>query len=94
MDILQWLVPGGAIGSVVTWLFSRKTRRVDVLQRLQESIDLLTSKYTEVLKENVLLKADNAKLLANQKAMEEKIDAMNKKIDKLTAELKTKNNHN
>ena len=92
MDILQWLVPGGAIGSVVTWLFSRKTRRVDVLQRLQESIDLLTNKYTEVLNENVQLKADNAKLLANQKAMEEKIDTLNRKIDQLTEKLKSKKN--
>lgn len=87
-DLLMWLLPGGAIGSVVTWIATRRMRKMDVLQKFQESIDLLTNKYTEVLNENVQLKADNAKLLANQKAMEEKIDTLNRKIDQLTAQLR------
>ena len=73
-DLLMFLLPGGAIGSVVTWFATRKERKVDVLSKLQESIDLLTRKYTEVLDENVQLKADNAKLLANQEIMNTKID--------------------
>lgn len=92
MNIVQWLLPGGAVGSVVTWFATRKIRRMDVLKKLQQSIDLLTNKYTEVLNENVQLKADNAKLLANQRAMEEKIDALNNKIDILTKQLKSKRN--
>ena len=93
-EILMWIIPAGAFGSVVTFFATRKTRRMDVLQKLQDSIDLLTTKYTEVLDENVQLKADNAKLLANQKALEEKIDAMNSKIDFLTKQLKAQKNGN
>jgi len=89
-ELLMWLLPGGAIGSVVTWFATRKTRRVDVLQKLQESIDLLTQKYTEVLNENIQLKADNAQLLANQEAMKEQIERMSEKIDYLTEQLNSK----
>lgn len=89
-DLLMFLLPGGAIGSIVTWFATKKERKVDVLSKLQESIDLLTKKYTEALDENVQLKADNAKLLANQKSLEQKIDELNLKIDILTEQLKTK----
>lgn len=89
-DLLMFLLPGGAIGSVVTWFATRRERKVGVLSKLQESIDLLTDKYTETLDENVQLKADNAKLLANQRSLEAKIDELNVKIDMLTEQLKTK----
>lgn len=89
-DLLVFLLPGGAIGSVVTWFATRRERKAGVLSKLQESIDLLTNKYTEALDENVQLKADNAKLLANQRSLEAKIDELNVKIDILTEQLNTK----
>ena len=76
MQILTWALPSGFLSSVVTWLVTRRQRNNDFLASLQKSIDLLT---------------DNAHLLANQKVMEEKIDALNKKIDQLTKQLKTQN---
>jgi chromosome segregation ATPase len=91
MQILAWALPSGFLSSVVTWLVTRRQRNNDFLASLQKSIDLLTEKYTETLNENVRLQADNAHLLANQKVMEEKIDALNKKIDQLTKQLKTQN---
>lgn len=79
MQILAWALPSGFLSSVVTWLVTRRQRNNDFLASLQKSIDLLTEKYTETLNENVRLQADNAHLLANQKVMEEKIDALNKR---------------
>lgn len=93
-DLLMFLLPGGAIGSVVTWFATRKERKVDVLSKLQESIDLLTKKYTEALDENVQLKADNAKLLANQKTLELKIDHLTEKVSQLTQQLNRQENEN
>ena len=88
----MFLLPGGAIGSVVTWFATRKERKVDVLSKLQESIDLLTRKYTEVLDENVQLKADNAKLLANQEIMNTKIDYLTNQVRILTQQLNNQGN--
>ena len=91
MQILMWALPSGFLSSVVTWLVTRRQRNNDFLVSLQKSIDLLSEKYTATLNENVRLQADNAHLLANQKVMEEKIDALNKKVDQLTRQLKTQN---
>ena len=91
-DLLIFLLPGGAVGSVVTWLVTRKERKVDVLNKLQESIDLLTLKYTEVLDENVQLKSDNAMLLANQKVLETKIDYLTDQVRQLTHQLNSNSN--
>jgi len=91
MQILMWALPSGFLSSVVTWLVTRRQRNNDFLASLQQSIDLLTEKYTETLNENVRLQADNAHLLANQKVMEEKIDALNKKVDQLTKQLRSQN---
>ncbi len=88
-DILMFSLPGGFLGSIVTWLSTRRQRNNDFLAKLQKSIDLLTEKYTATLDENVRLQADNARLLANQQIMEEKIDMMSRKIDQLTRQLKS-----
>ena len=91
-DILMYALPGGFLGSVVTWFASRRQRNNDFLAELQKSIDLLTEKYTKALEENILLKADNAKLLANQKVMEQKIDSLTKTVEELKIQLKSTTN--
>lgn len=95
----MWALPSGCISSLLTWLVTRKKRRNDFLADLQNSIDLLTKKYTETLdkytiaqEENTRLKLDNAQLLANQEIMAQKIDALNKKVDQLNKLLKSKSN--
>lgn len=89
-ELLIWALPSGFVSSLLTWLVTRKKRRNDFLTDLQNSIDLLTKKYTETLdkytisqEENARLKLDNAQLLANQEIMARKIDQLNKKVDQL-----------
>lgn len=93
----MWALPSGFISSLVTWLVTGKKRRNDFLKDLQNSIDLLTAKYTETLdkytisqEENARLRLHNAQLLANQEIMAQKI--VNKKVDQLNKLLKAKNN--
>lgn len=95
----MWALPSGFISSLVTWLVTGKKRRNDFLKDLQNSIDLLTAKYTETLdkytisqEENARLRLHNAQLLANQEIMAQKIDELNKKVDQLNKLLKAKNN--
>ena len=92
ITILQWVLPSGGLGAVVGWFVSRKGRRLDMLAKMQKSIDDLTKKYTEVLDENVRLKGDKADLLAQMREMEIKMDMLNAKVDELTEQLKNKNN--
>jgi TolA-binding protein len=92
ISILQWVLPSGCMGTVIGWLVSRKGRRLDMLGKMQKSIDALTKKYTEVLDENVRLKGDNAALLAQMREMEIKMDMLSDKVDELTEQLKNKNN--
>ena len=80
-NLLTYSLPSGFLGSVVTWFASRRQRNNDFLAELQKSIDLLTEKYTKVLEENIILKADNAKLLANQAVMEQKIDTLTRTVE-------------
>lgn len=91
-DLLMFLLPGGALGSVVTWFATRRERNVTALAKLQESIDLLTKKYSAVLDENVQLKADNAEYRANQQILEAKIDALTERVNLLTEQLKKNEN--
>ena len=91
-DILLFV--GGCGSSMVAWFFAHRKQKNDFLSELQKSIDLLTEKYTETLNENVQLKADNAKLLANQQVMESKIDSLTRKIDSLTKQLKNYEKNN
>lgn len=98
-ELLIWALPSGFVSSLLTWLVTRKKRRNDFLTDLQNSIDLLTKKYTETLdkytisqEENARLKLDNAQLLANQEIMARKIDQLNKKVDQLNKLLKATNN--
>lgn len=50
-QILAWLLGGGAIGSIVTYIINRPRERNKFLAELQGSIDLLSSKNAELLRE-------------------------------------------
>ena len=43
MQILAFALPGGFLGSVFTWIFSRRKRNNDFLRELQDSINLLSN---------------------------------------------------
>ena len=74
MQILAFALPGGFLGSVFTWIFSRRKRNNDFLRELQDSINLLSNENKEILKENVLLRRENVDLKANQEEMLVRID--------------------
>lgn len=92
-DILLFV--GGCICSVVAWFVGRRKQKNDFLAELQKSIDLLTSKYTEKIEENIKLQTENANLrvsdaehIAFIETLEKKIDLLSKKVDSLTRQLK------
>lgn len=89
-DLLMFLLPGGAIGSVVTWLATRRERKMGSIQKLLETIEMMVKKYDEVLDENVQLKADNAQLLANQRVLETKIDHLTELVNRLSKQKQPK----
>lgn len=85
MDILSFLI--GLlpfVGTAIAWFFERKKRKNDFLQDMQNSIDLLTTKYTEILNKWTIAQDENLKLLGGQSAMLAEL----KEVRKENAELK------
>lgn len=60
------------------WLFGKRKRKNDFISQLQSSIDLLSEKYTETLKELILVKDQNTKLLIGQNEMAVEIKTLRK----------------
>ena len=52
MQILAFALPGGFLGSVFTWIFSRRKQNNDFLKELQSSINLLSGENKKILEEN------------------------------------------
>lgn len=85
MDILSFLI--GLlpfVGTSIAWFFERKKRKNNFLQDMQNSIDLLTTKYTEILNKWTIAQDENLKLLGGQSAMLAEL----KEVRKENAELK------
>ena len=53
MQILAFALPGGFLGSVFTWIFSRRKQNNDFLKELQSSINLLSGENKKILEENI-----------------------------------------
>ncbi|MFV0403646.1 MAG: hypothetical protein ACK5KV_06820 [Bacteroides graminisolvens] len=70
-QILTIILP--VVSSVVTWFVARKKRKNDFLADLQTSIDLLSEKYNNALRELVEVKEQNSKLLVSQNEMKQQI---------------------
>ncbi len=81
--IIFFSLPGGFIGTMVSWYFSRRDRNSDTLAKLQSSIDLLTEKYTMVLDENTSLKQEKAEWQVQQKKLMQKVDYLTKEVQRL-----------
>jgi peptidoglycan hydrolase CwlO-like protein len=98
----NWLLPTltivlPVISSAVTWGVSRRQRNNSFIANLQQSIDLLSEKYTKALNELIMLREENNDLKAMQhellcslrrleaenKELKVVIDGMNLKINKL-----------
>lgn len=74
--ILTYLAP--ALTAIVGWLAGNQKRKNDFLNDLQASIDLLADKNKSLLAEVVKLRSENATLIANQDAMQYRIDELTK----------------
>ena len=57
--ITMGLVP---LSGVVSWFAAKRTRNNSTLQAMQESINMLVSKNSELIEEIVELRAENAEL--------------------------------
>ena len=75
------------ITAVGGWLFGKRKRNNDFISQLQGSIDLLSTKYTETLKELILVKEQNTKLLIGQNKMASEIQSLRKENAALTIEV-------
>lgn len=83
MDFLTFALPGGFLGSVVTWLLGRRKRDNDMLSQLQASINMLSSENRKILDENILLRRENADLKANQEEMIQELSRLAKEVERL-----------
>ena len=59
MQILAFALPGGFLGSVFTWIFSRRKQNNDFLKELQSSINLLSGENKKILELCNSLKISN-----------------------------------
>lgn len=60
MQILAFALPGGFLGSVFTWIFSRRKQNNDFLKELQSSINLLSGENKKILEENIQLRRETS----------------------------------
>ncbi|MEG1572847.1 MAG: hypothetical protein RR328_04765 [Bacteroidales bacterium] len=70
MDLFSFLL--GLIpfaGAAIGWIVDRSKRKKDMLRNMQDSIDLLSEKYTSVLDAWTLAKSENQKLIEGQASM-------------------------
>ena len=83
MQLLTFALPGGFLGGVFTWIFSRRKQNNDFLKELQSSINLLSGENKKILEENIQLRRENIDLKANQEEMLVRIDRLTKEVERL-----------
>ena len=83
MQLLTFALPGGFLGGVFTWIFSRRKQNNDFLVELQSSINLLSGENKKILEENIQLRRENIDLKANQEEMLVRIDRLTKEVERL-----------
>lgn len=83
LDILKYSLPGGFLGSVISWFVGRRSRNNDMLSQLQKSINMLCTENRKVLDENIQLRRENADLKANQEEMLHKLARLTKEVERL-----------
>ena len=86
MQILAFALPGGFLGSVFTWIFSRR-------KELQSSINLLSGENKKILEENIQLRRENIDLKANQEEMLVRIDRLTKEVERLRKTIGKRNSY-
>lgn len=82
-EFLMFALPGGFLGSLVTWFVGRRKRDIDMLEQLQSSINLLSEENRKILEENVQLRRENADLKSNQEEMLLRLARLTKEVERL-----------
>lgn len=82
-ELLIFALPGGFLSGVATYALTRRKRRNDLLAEMQQSIDLLGSKYNDVLQDNVDLRGERVEWLVAQKELQQQIDQLTAEIAEL-----------
>lgn len=93
MQLLTFALPGGFLGSVFTWIFSRRKQNNDFLKELQSSINLLSGENKKILEENIQLRRENIDLKANQEEMLVRIDRLTKEVERLRRTIGKRTSH-
>ena len=93
MQLLTFALPGGFLGSVFTWIFSRRKQNNDFLKELQSSINLLSGENKKILEENIQLRRENVDLKANQEEMLMRIDRLTKEVERLRKTIGKRTSH-
>ena len=75
----------------IGWLAGRQKRENDFLSDLQASIDLLAQKNSELLKELIAVRSQNADLIANQETMKRQIETLTLENSELKQEVASLN---
>ncbi len=78
---------GGIVYGVASWFVSKRKRNNDFISELQESINKLTTSYTETLNTLVDVQRQNSKLLINQDRLENQNAALLKNQEDLIKEI-------
>lgn len=77
MDLLSFLlglIP--SLGAGIGWIVDRSKRKKDMLHNMQDSIDLLSEKYTSTLDAWTRAKSENQTLLDGQASMMAELKAL------------------
>lgn len=97
-ELLITAISSGSLGSLFTWLLSRRQRNNDFIADLQKSITLLTENYTKTLDELIVVKRQNAELLflvndlqAQVQKLKDENSTLIKKMNELKCLLKQQN---
>lgn len=67
------------ITGVVTWIVARRKRRIEGIERLQKTIDLLIEKNCELTKEVLELRTQVATLMQDNKLLTIQVEQLSKK---------------
>ena len=82
LQILGYLLT--PITAVVGWFAGRRARNNDMLNKMQETIDMLVDKNSKLIEEITELRAENADLKAGQEQLKRQLLSFEKRYSRKT----------
>lgn len=78
------------ITGVVGWLVGKRARNNDMLNKMQETIDMLVAKNSKLITEITELRAENAELKSGQEYLKRQLQSFERKYNQKKTISKTK----